>query len=458
MKQNLITLKIKYSCEASLLDVIRQYNSVLRFTYNRLFENRKLKTSELTQMQKTLQHCDLIGSHLRNSAIYDAKSMLELSETPVIFGGKHLFVQRCQKKISKEEFALKKLRPLNCVGEANQNANRLFRIEDAQTIEFRLNRKQHFTLHLQSVGKKRKKELMKLIELQNQKKIAMTYKLDLEYIYLTFDYNLLKQYSYPVKQNRIMAIDLNPNSVGWTVADWKSENEYQIVQAGTFSLKALNDFRNSRSAASDSVFHQYITNKRKHEVIAICRQLFELCRYYHAEVFAMEDLQIQASNKSKGSHFNRLVNNQWLRDLFAQQIKKHLYASSTVLVEVQPQYNSYLGNLLFRQEHLPDECLASIEIGRRGYEFATQYIFRRRLQQKTVIFPNLESVKSQLALSLEELGIDVPVFDDWKTLLSEVKKSKTKYRFSSSEAQQWHSESLFSKFYKHKYLFVYRYL
>ena len=458
MKQNLITLKIKYSCDESLLDVIRQYNSVLRFTYNRLFENRKLKTSEITKMQRTLQHCDLIGSHLRNSAIYDAKSMIERSDTPVIFGGKHLFLQRCQHKINKEEFALKKLRPVNCVGEANQKANRLFKISDIQTIQFNLNRQQHFTLHLRSVGKKRGKELTKLIELQNQKKIAITYKLDLDYVYLTFDYNLLKTYSYHVKQNRVMAIDLNPNSVGWSVVDWKSENDYQVVQAGTFGLRALNDFRDSQSVASNSAFHHYITNKRKHEVIAICKQLFELCRYYHAEVFAIEDLNIPPSEKEKSSHFNKLVNNQWLRNMFVQQMKKHLYASSTVLVEVQPQYNSYIGNLIFRQEHLPDECLASIEIGRRGYEFAIQYIFRRRLQQKTVIFPKLESVKNRLALSLEELGIDVPDFDDWKSILSEVKKSKVKYRFSFSEAQRCHSETLFSKFYKCKYLLIYRYL
>ena len=115
---------------------------------------------------------------------------------------------------------------------------------------------------------------------------------------------------------------------------------------------------------------------------------------------------------------------------------------------MQPQYNSYIGNLVFRQEHLPDECLASIEISRRGFEFSTQYTFNRRPRQKTVIYPKLELVKSQLILSLEELGIDVPNFDSWKDILSVVKESKVKYRFSTSDAQSLHSEGLFSKFYK----------
>ena len=454
MKQNIITRKIKYSCDDDLLPVINQYNSVLRYTYNRLMENPKLKTSEITTLQRSLNNVHLIGSHLKNSAIYDAKSLV--SEKPIIFGGKYLFNQRCQHKISKEEFKLSRLRPLNCVGEACKKANRLFKIVDIQTIQFNLNRNQHYTLKLSKVCRKWNKELEQLIKLQNSCSVAITYKLDPEYIYLTFDYNAIKAYNYKVKQNRVMAIDLNPNSIGWSVVDWS--NSYNVIQAGTFSLKPLNDYRNSKSVSSDSEFHKYITNKRKHEIIHIAKELFKLCKHYKCEIFAIEDLNMSASNKGKGRHFNKLVNNNWCRNLLAQQITKHINSSSTTLIEVQPQWNSYIGNLVFRQEHLPDECLASIEIGRRGYEFANQYIFNRRPHEKTVIYPKLEQVKSQFTQSLEELCIDVPCFDSWKDILSVVKKSGVKYRFSTSDAQSYHSEGLFSKFYKNRYLYVYTYL
>ena len=148
----------------------------------------------------------------------------------------------------------------------------------------------------------------------------------------------------------------------------------------------------------------------------------------------------------------------WDRNLLFQQLRKHINSSSTKLVEVQPQYNSYIGNLIFRKECLPDECLASIEIGRRGFEFSTQYIFNRRQRKKTVIFPELELVKEQLIQSLEELNIDVSNFENWKDILSAVKESKVKYRFSTSDARKCHAEGLFSKFYKQKYLSTYRYL
>ena len=138
--QNLVTYKIKYSRNDSLLDILNQYNCVLKFTYNRLLENPKLTTKELTALQKTLNNCDLIGSHLRNSAIYDAKSLVEKSTEPIIFGGKKLFKQRCQHKISKEDFTLKRLRPLNCIGEACKGANRHFKIINNSTIQVNLNK------------------------------------------------------------------------------------------------------------------------------------------------------------------------------------------------------------------------------------------------------------------------------------------------------------------------------
>ena len=452
----IVTIKIKYSCEDNLMPLLTQYNSVLRVTYNRLFE-KSLSTKEITSIQKSLSNVGLINSHLKNSAIYDAKAIVNKSKDKIIFGGKNLFIQRCQQKISHEEFIRKRLKPLSSVGEACKGGNRLFKLVDNKTILFKLNIHNHFILNLKSVGKKRSKELNQLIKLQNANQIPITYKLDLDYIYISFDYNAIKTYNYKIKENRVLAIDMNPNSIGWSIADW-SENSYHIVKAGTISIKPLNDYRDFRAVSSNSDFNKYITNKRKHEIIHIAKDLFNTAKHFHCEVFATEKLNIKSSDKGIGRRFNRLCNNCWNRDLLIHQLRKYIDASSTTYIEVQPQYNSYIGNLVFRQEHLPDECLASIEIGRRGFEFATQYIFNRRLHKKAVIFPELELVKSQIVLSLEELDIDVPNFDSWIDILSAVKKSKVKYRFSTSEAQKWHKESLFSNFYKNRYIKIYIYL
>ena len=82
---------------------------------------------------------------------------------------------------------------------------------------------------------------------------------------------------------------------------------------------------------------------------------------------------------------------------------------------MQAQYSSIIGNLVYRNEELPDPILASIEIGRRGNEFCNQYIFKRHKINKTVILPRFKMVKSRVEQSLEELGYP-KVLSDWSEL------------------------------------------
>ena len=78
---NLITRKIKYTFSSELeknefLAIQKQYSNVLHFTYNRLFENNKLSTKQITSLQHTLKNISL-NSHLLNSAIFEAKAIVE---------------------------------------------------------------------------------------------------------------------------------------------------------------------------------------------------------------------------------------------------------------------------------------------------------------------------------------------------------------------------------------------
>ena len=450
--QNMVTLKIEYTCNDDFSYFIEGYNLILRFTYNRLVENSEISTKELTSLQKGMKNAPEINSHLYNSAIYDARSIVSKNDKPIIFGGKKNFIKRCKHKITKEEFREKRFLPLSSIGEASRPGNRLCSIVDSCSIIFKPDRKHHYILNLINVGRNRKKTLEKLIKLQNSNATPITYKLDKKFIYISFDYNSITDYSYKVKENRVIAIDMNPNYLGYSVVDWKDCEHYQVIESGSFSLKALNDYQKSISVSSDSEEALYINNKRKHEIIHIAERLFEICRHYKCEVFSLEDLKFKSGIGNRSKSLNRLLNNQWLRNLMYSQIKKRIMASSTTFIEVQPQYSSFIGNLVYRNEKLPDECLASIEIGRRGSEFSTQYIFNRRQRQKTVIFPQVDAVKNQLSISLAEIGADVPVIANWKDIYGAVKKSEKKYRFSMSDAIKEHPDSLFSKFYKQKYL------
>ena len=464
--QAIVTYKIPYSCENvnEILPYIEQYNSVLRFTYNRRRDNHDLDISAnefdklIHRFQNQMNNVELIGSYLKDSANIAAKGLIEKHGLdPIIFGGKNLFLQRCDDKISKEDFKLERLSPLYSVGEANQHGNRMFQLLDLETVLFKPSMQKHFILKLHSIGQKRLETLKRLIVLQNTKSIPITYSLDMNYVYITFDMNRLNHQEYNVIPNRVIAVDTNPNYVGYTVVDWKSSTVYQVIDSGFYEIKPLTDYSDSLKVSSDSVEAKYVTNKRKHELIHIAIELATKARHYKCEVFAIEDLSIPTIDNKKGRKYNKLVNNGWNRNLLLKQIKKHINCSSTTLIEVDPAYTSKIGNILYRKEYLVDACLASIEIGRRGLEFFNQYISKRKPKEKIVIFPDLDSVKSVLIQSLEELNMCKEI-ESWQDFTSLVKDSKVRYRVSYSESLNKYSGVLFRKFHKRKYLITYVYL
>lgn len=293
--ENLVTLKIEYSIEDMNIEYIRyvqnDFNKVLRFTYNRVCENSKYSTKELTALQSKLNNVGLCKSHLKNSAIYKSRAMYASNSIngiqKVIFGGIKNFVNRCQHKIGKEEFVKNKTLPIYSIGQCDYHGNRLFKIVGSHTIIFKPDREHHIQLNLKNVGKNREKQLLRLMELQQIKCIPITYELDLEYVYITFDSSIFENHRYSVKTDRTMQIDVNPNYIGWSVTDWKQDYDFHLVTSGMFSLKLLNDYENSLSVSSDSKESKYCTNKRKYEVIEIAKELFKLCKHYHCEVFVM---------------------------------------------------------------------------------------------------------------------------------------------------------------------------
>ena len=430
---NIITLKLKYSTDEQsktrILEYIKNYNNVLHFTYNRLHENKDLKTKEITILQKIMNNI-FVDSHFKNSAIFDSKTLLHNDK--VIFGGKKLFIDRCQNKISKEEFQIKKLRPIYSVGESPRKGNRKFSIVTENHIIFKPTIEEHFLLEI-NPSKNYQKYLIQLLQLSNEKKIPIDFKLDLNYIYVSFDLNKLKnerKITSKIK-DRYFAIDMNPNYVGYTVIDWIDGQNYKIVDKGCFSLKKLNDYDNSlngKGFASDSKERKYISNKRNYEISDIAHKLERIANHYECEFFVMEDLTIPSKDNGKGKRFNRLCNQQWCRNRFCNIIKKLCKLDKIKILEVIPNYSSFIGNLVYRKEQLFDPCLSSIEISRRGYEFNHQYILKDKDKKKNIVQGNFDEDKVVYIQSLEELSISEQ-FSSFKELYDKVKKSKTRYRF-----------------------------
>lgn len=463
-KTNVITLKIKYHTDNSdrLIDYIKNYNNVLRFVYNRLYDTKEheLSTKELLTLVNNTMNNIFIDTYFKNGAIYEARSIIEHTESSkIIFGGKKLFIQRCQNKVSREEFELAKLHPLQVVGAAYNKGNCKFQIIDTNTILFKPCKNEHFILTLESVGRNYTKYLTKLIQAQNNCDIAITYKLGLEYVYISFDLNKLNK---PIEtnhiNNRIFAIDLNPNYIGYSVIDWKDSDNFNIIDSGVISNKPVNDYDKTIIRSSDSSENNYITNKRNYEIAIIAHNLVKTANHYKCQIFAVEDLSIESKNNNKGNKYNRLVNNQWNRNLLINIISKNCLQNSIHLQKITPNFTSFVGNLVYRDLQLPDMVLASIEISRRTYEFYHQYIIKDVPKVKNIIFNNSKTVKNSIEKSLEEFGF-TESWDSIKDLYYKLKKMRCNYRFplEKSLVIKENSQSLFSKNYTKQMLIYYRF-
>ncbi len=446
----MITLKIKYTTTIEGLNLIReyrkQYSSVLRYSYNRRFEGINEKDTE--HLLNTLNNVPLIKSYLKRCAIKNASQLLRRDEEKqIIFGGKKNFIKRCQNKISKSEFNEKRLNKLFIIGEANQHSNRMVSInEDLVSFTFKPTFKTNVILSINGLYKRYKNILNKLFILQKDKKISITYQLDNEYIYLTYDESLLTELTnnYKAIKNRIFAIDLNPNYIGWSVTDWKNSSKFNVIKSGVISIKNINDIDfDLKNKSSDSKEKLYINNKRVFETYEISKLIVNIAKYYRCEVFGIEELNIKSKDNSKGKRYNKLVNNIWNKNKLVNNIKKRCDIYSIRLMESKPNYSSFVGNFLFRELNLPDMVLSSIEIGRRCYEFKSQYIDKTKDKRKNIILPDVNDFNDRYIKSLEEFNIPVEIKGLVKIYYF-LKNAKSRYRVFLDELSHMEFSRCFS--------------
>ena len=438
------TIKIKYKTSDDNLSLIksyqRQYSSCLHYIYNRTLEN--LSQKEIKEKVKHLSNINLLDSWFIQSAIFDAKSLCQ-KDNKIIFGGKSNFFNRLKGKISKEEYQSKRLSPIYSIGEVvnkSVKANRKFHIEQClDIITFKPNKLTKIELNLIGLGN-RKSILSKLYQKQERKEIKITYKLDSEYVYISFD----EQDVYSFKENnliknRIMSIDMNPNYIGWSIIDWKSSSEFSVVKTGVYSIKNINDkdFNlKGKGYSSDDPKRIYISNKRQHEILEISKNLINKALYYKCSIFSMEELNMKSSDKENGKRFNKLVNNCWCRNILVNNLIKRCNIFKIKLLKVKPEYSSFIGNFLFRSLNLPDMILSSIEISRRGYEFNCQYVLKTKSIKKNIIQPFISDFKDLIIKSLEEFNINEK-FESLVDIYYFFKKQGMKYRVSFDESQKF---------------------
>jgi len=413
------TLKLPYTTETDLVPIMKQYSSVLRFSYNRFLEG--MKDKEIRLAIKPMKNIELLNSWFVECALLEGKYVYRrFKQEKIVFGGKYLLKQRSTGKISKEEYQLRRLSPVSIQGEMLNRGNRSFTLDliENNRIILKLNRSVHVELNIPKLRKNYKKMLYRLEELNNikshEKGYTYSVRLDLQNIYISFEE--FKEDLMELNPERHIGIDMNPDSIGVSILE-----KDVVIQAVEYSLKPVFSKISNEKNASSSARMKYLHNKLKFETFEISKSIVELAKRYGCKSVSIEDLKFKqtVSVDQKYNHVgNRKNKNLWKRELFVSNLTKRLSIYGIDLFKVMPAYSSFVGNM---QHDWTDPVNASIEIARRGYEWNV-------LKNKKGFYPSLVT-KHQW----KEMAV---ACKDWKVFYSLVTKNlKLKYRVSLDDTK-----------------------
>jgi len=430
MKTIKLPITLDEKSKELLTPLRRQQSTVIRSSYKFSLINMpekeirfKLKSYNLPTLDSWFIQC----------GIYKGKSLVKDSNNKtIIFGGKKNWYDLQKGLITKEEFKERRLSPLYSIGECNYYGNRKFSLDiiENNSIIFKPKKGTKIKIELPKLKKNLKHELYKLEELSKAKQVPFTIELHNNNIFISYELNeiqrlksiikrpitkketrdkakeTLKKLVKPKNPNRIIGIDQNPNYIGLSILEFNHKDKFKIIYKEVISFKKLN----SKS--------KYNNDKKRHELIHICKYIVNLAEHYKCSKFAVEELKFD--KKLNGTVLNRLCKTVWHRTLLLEQLTKRCNEANIDLVEVNAWYSSFVGNLIHGGSNCPDMVSASIEVARRGY----------KKFKKGWFYPELKSsyLKNQWKKDLDDVDLE-----SWIKLYNKLKELKVKYRFSLSE-------------------------
>lgn len=403
------TVKLTICNEVDVLDDMRIFSSITRVAFNRFQEGMDEKGVR-AYCNSRFDH----NSWFIQCAIKEGAALYKLNGSKqILFGGKNNLCQYLRGIIDKSTFKYRRMFPIGIQGQKQRNGNRLFTFDlENQRLIYKPNKERHVEIKFLPMRKKIAEELSKVQELAQQNNITVSVKLSDKYVWLTYDETMIRDERFTKLQSkRVLGIDMNPNYIGLSIIEFDKNDEFTVLHKQVFDLRKLTISSGKESTDSKS---KYLTNKLKHETIAIVYEISTLVNVWKCKTVAIEDLSIKPSDKKKGKPFNKLCNNKWERQLFVNKLKMLANIHKFQLTEINPAYSSQVGNIAYGDENTPDMVAASIEIARRAYK---QF-------EKGWFYP-----KFNIQFRDEQWKQTLGSVDDWKELFRKIKESKLKYRF-----------------------------
>jgi len=423
---------------------INQYSSVIRYTYNRIIKDNVTSLSELENIVKTkMLNIDELDASWIKTAVkkavelnstriattkakekerldkekLDKKTPIKKSLKPkkprraiefirdkkVYFGGRGNFFKRKYNKIDE----LDKSIPFDMVGScSDKNGNRKAELNVINDNEIIFKPKSGIKQSIKLKLSKNEFKLLSRLELEcKENKKYFNIKLDKENVYISFDESRLKQEKKSQIKNRILGIDLNPNWIGYSIQDFKKQSI--MIYKNIISLEKLNKLS---------------TEKKNHEIYEIVKHIIHECIHYQVNMVGIEKLSINSKEYNKGRKYNKLLNNDWNRNDFVNNLTKWLNINNIKTITVNPAYTSFMGQIDNPNDY--DSVAASLEIGHRTFLVSRGVSIKDYINDRKINNDEMQSTRWKKMVVDQLFGTYIDLYKFFKK-----KKFLSSYRF-----------------------------
>lgn len=311
-------------------------------------------------------------------------------EKEVVFGNKSELIKLSKGIGDKEKWQESRLLPLIFYGEANRYGNRFFILKELSkgNILFKMESSK-IKIPITINTKKHKETLILLNQFLLRKEIPITIKLTTDKIYISYDESKLAGTYLDIKKfyktinhikdksertklihnkyiehenglkegklDRYLAIDLNPDGIGYSIIDnTQNSNNNKNFNKNTFNFTIIDK-------GFIDISKNLKANKRKYETSIMLKTLFTLIKHYRCHTIVLEELDLNNNLGNKVS--NRKIKNLWNRTIINEIIQRRCNEQGILKIEINPCYTSFIGNIM---NNTYDPIASSIEIGRRG--------------------------------------------------------------------------------------------
>ncbi|WP_297452610.1 IS200/IS605 family accessory protein TnpB-related protein [Persephonella sp.] len=373
----MITLQCKLTFEnekgkQKLFELMRQFSSCHRYTYNRLLEGHKRK-----ELKKHLQKVFNLNSRYCDDAIHKAQNLInsckERGQSPrkVIFGGRKLFEKLSKRHLNGEQrekleqkWQERRKGYLYSRGDRAKKGNLNTRIIiEKEGLRLRINtgERDWITANIKrAVNKENDKWTEFIARLLGAEETGEYFSYSVEirqingqiYAFISFEEKLPEE---PIitKKEGIIGIDINAKPFHIALATIKPDGNLQAVNK--ISLHNLiNKTKNQREYQSWQIAHQVVeTATVQNKAIAI------------------EKLDtIPKGNKGDGRKKLRKIKQQWIYRGILEKIKTVAKREGIEVIEVNPAYTSIIGMLKYAPQYSLDKDTAgAFVIARKGLGF-----------------------------------------------------------------------------------------